>query len=102
MPIMVKYPSVFSEKSGRYKGLPIKDHVQDNVIPVVQPLRRIPLHFVDRTKQAIENVLVEDIIEGPIMTEDPGTFISNLVITTKRGSDDIRVTLDCQAVNNAI
>ena len=34
--------------------------------------------------------------------EEPGTFISNLVITEKKGSDDIRVTLDCQAVNKEL
>ena len=45
----------------------------------------------------------EDIIEGPIATEEPGTtFLSNLVIKDKKGTDRILVTLDCQAVNKAI
>ena len=44
----------------------------------------------------------EDIIEGPIDMEEPGTFLSNLVITDKKDSDRIRVTLDCQAVNKVI
>ena len=45
----------------------------------------------------------EDIIEGPLDIEEPGTFISNLVITDKKdNSGRIRVTLDCQAVNKAI
>ena len=44
----------------------------------------------------------EDIIEGPIDVEKPGPFIINLVITDKKGTDRIRVTLDCQAVNKEI
>ena len=44
----------------------------------------------------------EDIIEGPITTEEPGTFLSNLVVTDKKGMDRIRVTFDCQAVNKVI
>ena len=44
----------------------------------------------------------DDIIEGPISIERPGTFLSNLVITEKKGTDKIRVTLDCQDVNKNI
>ena len=47
-------------------------------------------------------MLEEDIIEGPIDVEEPGTFISNPVITDKKDQSRIRVTLDCQKVNNAI
>ena len=45
----------------------------------------------------------EDIIEGPLETEEPGTYISNLVITDKKWDPQrIRVTLDCQQVNKDI
>ena len=44
----------------------------------------------------------EDIIEGPIEVKEPGTFLSNLVITDKKDTDRIRVTLDCQSVNKEI
>ena len=47
-------------------------------------------------------MLKEDIIEVPIEIEEPGTFVSNLVITGKKGSDNIRVTLDYQTVNKEI
>ena len=47
-------------------------------------------------------MLEEDIIEGPISIQEPGTFLTNLVITDKKSSDRICVTLDCQAVNNSI
>ena len=47
-------------------------------------------------------MLKDDIIEGPIAIEEPGTFLSNLVITKKRDSEKIRVTLDCKDVNKEI
>ena len=42
------------------------------------------------------------IIEGPIDIERPGTFLSNLVITEKKGTDKRRVTLECQDVNRNV
>ena len=44
----------------------------------------------------------EDIIEGPVTIEEPGTFLSNFVVRDKKGTDRICVTLDCQAVNKGI
>ena len=47
-------------------------------------------------------MLEDEVIEGPISTEEPGTFISNLVIVDKRNTDRIRVTLDCTFANKEI
>ena len=62
------------------------------------------MHYIEPTKREIKRMLDEDIIEGPISLEEPGTFLSNLVITDKKDSmkGSIRVTLDCQAVNKEI
>ena len=57
---------------------------------------------MDRLEVELEKISKEDIIEGPSDEEEPGTFISNLVITDKKGTDQIRVTLDCQSVNKFI
>ena len=72
-----------------------------DAVPIIQPRRRIPLHCVDRLESEIKKMLDEDIIEGPLDEEEPGTFISNLVITDKKGTDQIRVTLDCQGKNHS-
>ena len=40
---------------GRYKGDPVKIHVDENAEPVIQPPRRIPIHY----KQALEDHLDE-------------------------------------------
>ena len=57
---------------------------------------------MDRLEAELKKMVKEDIIEGPIEMEEPGTFLSNLVITDKTDTDQIRVTLDCQAVNKEI
>ena len=100
--IVGKFTDIFSDNTGKYKGKPIKIHVKSEAIPVIQPPRRIPLQYVERLQKEIKKMVKEDIIEGPIMVEEPGTFLSNLVITDKKNSDRIRVTLDCQDVNKEI
>ena len=60
------------------------------------------MHYINPLKKEIEQMLNDDIIEGPISIEEPGTFLSNLVIVDKKDKRAIRVTLDCQVVNNEI
>ena len=93
---------VSSDSTGKCIGDPIKIQIKSDAIPVIQPARRIPLHYLPRLENEIKQMLKEDIIEGPIAIEEPGTFLSNLVITDRKNSDRIRVTLDCQAVNKFI
>ena len=95
-------PSVFTDVTGKFQGKPIKIQLKSDVSPVIQPLRRIPIHYRERLRQELGKMKEEDIIEGPITIEEPGTFLSNLVITDKKGTDRIRATLDCQAVSKAI
>ena len=60
------------------------------------------MHYWETLRWELGKMKEEDIIKGPITIEEPGTFLSNLVITDKKGKDRICVTLDCQAVNKAI
>ena len=60
------------------------------------------MHYRERAKAELEKMISEDIIEGPIDVEEPGTFLSNLVITDKKGTDKVQLTLDCQEVNKSI
>ena len=100
--IMKDFPKLFSDSTGKVKGPPIKIQVRDDATPVIQPGRRIPLHYMEKLKSELERMKREDIIEGPIEIEVPGTFLSNIVITDKKDTGDIRVTLDCQEVNKVI
>ena len=97
-----KFPRVFSNRTGKYRGSQIKIQVKPHAEPVIQPPRKIPLQYLSRLKTEVNVMLHEDIIEGPVGVEEPGTFLSNLVITDKKGSDRIRVTLDCEDVNKEI
>ena len=100
--IRQEFSDVFSDVTGKVKGAPIKIQVREDAIPVIQPPRRIPLHYMERLEAELKKMKSEDIIEGPLDLEEPGTFLSNLVITDKKDSNRIRVTLDCQAVNKVI
>ena len=100
--IFNEFPQLFSNHTGKFKGEPVRIHVKPDAKPVIQATRRIPMHYVNPLKKEIEQMLNDDIIEGPISIEEPGTFLSNLVIADKKDKHAIRVTLDCQAVNNEI
>merc|ERR1712048_311865 len=100
--IMEDFPKLFSDATGKVKGPPIKIQVHEDATPVIQPGRKIPLHYMEKLKTELERMKREDIIEGPIEVEEPGTFLSNIVITDKKDTGDIRVTLDCQEVNKVI
>ena len=68
---------------GKYKGDPVKIQVDKNTVPVIQPPRRIPIHYRQALEDHLDELLQEDVIEGPLKQEEPGTWISNLVITDK-------------------
>jgi hypothetical protein len=100
--IQSEFPDVFSDTTGKVKGTPIKIQVREDAVPVIQPPRRIPLHYIDRLEVELKKMKMEDIIEGPLDIEEPGTFLSNTLITNNTHSDRICVTLHCQSVNKVI
>ena len=97
-----RHPKLFSERTGKCRGSPIEIQIKADAVPIIQPPRRIPLQYVAKLKKEIDSMLKDDIIEGPVTIEEPGTFLSNLVIAKKRDSNKIRVTLDCKDVNKQI
>ena len=97
-----QFPSVFTDVTGKFQCEPIKIQLKSVMSLVIQPPRRVPMHYGERLRQELEKMKEEDITEGPITIEEPGTFLGNLVVADKKGTDRIRVTLDCQAVNKAI
>ena len=98
------------EGVGKYNGEPVRIQLEENVKPVIQPPRRIPLHYVQPLNDHLEELLKEDVIEGPINQEEQGTWISNLVITDKkwdkaRGPEErvqIRANLDLRELNEYV
>ena len=99
------FPWLFQDKTGKFKGHPIKIQPHPNAMPIIQPPCRIHLHYMEPLEKELNNMFCSDIIEGPLEVEEPGTYISNLVITDKKWDQSgkkIHVTLDCQAVNKDI
>ena len=96
---------------GKYNGPEIKIQLRDNVVPVIQPRRRIPLHYMQPLEDHLKELLEEDVIEGPLVEEEEGTWISNLVITDKKWDEaakkegdrvQIRANLDCRELNDHV
>ena len=100
------------EGIGRYKGPPVQIQVKPDARPVIQPPRRIPLHYRQPLEDHLAELLEQDVIEGPLQEEERGTWISNLVITAKawdKGQDrrpgdrvQIRGNLDCRPLNEVV
>ena len=96
-------PSLFSNRTGRYNGEPITIHMKESAEPKVAPFRPIPFQFGDRFEAELKQMVEDNVITGPLDSVEPDSYISNLVITTKKWDPSkIRVTLDCQAVNEDI
>ena len=101
--IMNNNPTLFSNRTGRYNGDPIHIHMREGASPVVAPSRPIPFQYVEKLDTEIQQMLDDGVITGPLQTVPPDMYISNLVVTTKKWDPKkIRVTLDCQAVNEDI
>ena len=99
------FPRLFQDKTSKFKGHPIKIQLHPNAMPVIQPPCRIPLHHMEPLEKVLNNMIRDDIIEGPLEVKEPGTYISNLVITDKKWDQSekkICITLDCQAANKNI
>ena len=69
---------------GKYKGEPVKIQLTGDVSPIIQPPRRIPLLYVQPLKDHLAEMIKEDVIEGPLLEEEEGSWISNLVITDEK------------------
>ena len=99
------FPWLYQDKTGKFKGHPIKIQLHPNVRPVIQPPCRIPLHYMERLEKELNSMIRNDIIEGPLEAEEPGTYIRNLVITNKKWDQSgkkIHIRTDCQAANKDI
>ena len=91
---------------GKYKGTPVKIQLAEDIKPVIQPPRRIPLHYMQPLKDHLKEMVEQEVIKEPLQEEE-GSWISNLVITDKKWDDEakkegqriqIRANLDCRPI----
>lgn len=95
----LKYNSCFSGL-GKLTDFELKLHVDPNVKPVVQPMRRIPFNIRGKVEKTLEELLDLDIIES---VQGPTEWVSAPVFVPKPGPNgDLRLCVDMRRVNEAI
>ena len=95
--LKAKFPGVFSGV-GRLKNYQLELHIDPQVTPVVQKMRRIPFSLKDKVTAKVNELLENDIIER---VERPTTWISPVVVAPKP-LGDIRLCVDMRRANEAI
>ena len=78
----------------------VKLNIDDKVIPIAQPQRRIPFHVRDKVKEAIEKLEKEGIIER-VPENQPTPWVSPVVVVPK-SDGKVRLSLDMRMANQAI
>ena len=95
--LKAQYPKVFTGV-GKLKDFELKLHVDPNVPPVAQKLRRVPFALRDKVKTKIDELLEGDITKR---VEGPTTWASPVVVAPKP-SGEIRLCVDMRRANEAI
>lgn len=96
--IRAKYADIFSGV-GKLKNYQVKLHVDDKVLPIAQPVRRIPFGLREKVEKHLLDLQQKGIIEP--VSGQPTTWVSPLVVVPKPGGD-IRVCVDMRRANEAI
>ena len=84
---------------GNLKDFEVKLHTNPKVKPVIQAQRRIPFHIRKKVETELERLEKDDIIER---VEGATQWVSPLVITPKKNSDEIRICVDMRLPNTSI
>ena len=95
-----KYPNIFKEEIGKYKGGQVKLHIDPDVQPVAQRNRRTPFHLRPKVEKEIHKLLDQDIIEKVGNTPTP--WVSPIVTPPKKNPEEIRLCVDMREANKAI
>ena len=96
--VLGRFENVF-KGVGKLNGHKVKLHINPNIKPVAQPLRRIPYGLRNKVDEQIDDLLAKDIIEK--VDDTPSHWISPLVIVPKP-SGDYRICVDMRRANQAI
>ena len=93
-----QYPSLFSEGTGKIRGVEIKLHNDKSRQPLVQKHRRIPFHVRKDVECELERLQKEDIIEK---VEGNTPWVSPTVTVPKKDGG-VRLCIDMREANKAI
>ena len=98
--IREKYPALFTGVR-KLKGHKLKLHINEDVTPVAQSVRRLPFGLRDKVDEKLDELLDMGIIEE-VPEATPTTWVSPSVVVPKAGGKDIRVCVDVRRVNEVI
>ena len=85
---------------GKLKDYQFKLHLNKDVKPVAQPVRRLPFGLREKVDKKLDELLSKDIIEE-VPPNTPTEWVSPLVVVSKP-DEDIRVCVDMRRANEAI
>lgn len=83
---------------GKIKGIVVNIPIDQNVRPVAQPYRRIPVALEGAVDAKIKELLNAGIIEK---VDGPSVWISPVVVVPK-SDDDVRICIDMRRANEAV
>ena len=84
---------------GKLKHYQLTLHINKDVKPVAQGVRRLPFGLRDKVDEKLDDLLAKDIIEEA--PNSPTEWASPLVVVSKSDSD-VRVCIDMRRANEAI
>ena len=96
--IRTQYADVF-DGVGKLKSYQLKLHINKDVKPVAQGVRRLPFGSRDKVDKKLDDLLEKDIIEE--VPSSPTEWVSPLVVVPKPDGD-ARVCIDMRKANEAI
>ena len=92
---------VFQEYSGLLKNNCAKFHIDQSVPPVAAPYRPTPLAFREKLSRHLENLRRHKKIRD-VKPDEHSPWISNVVLTEKKETDEIRMNIDMREPNKAL
>ena len=71
-------PELFTDKTGKFKGKPIPIQMKDSSQVLIHnnntTCEKVPFQCGDKLDHALNDMIADDIIEGPIEIEEPGMY----------------------------
>ena len=97
-----KFPELF-EGIGQAKVSPVHISIKENIHPVTQKQRPVPIHLLQPLQDKLDAFVKEGVIDGPLGPEHATGWVHNVVLSGKRWDpNQIRLNLDMRPMNGAV
>lgn len=86
-------------KLGTIKDIVVDIPIRTDIVPVVQPYRRLPVALEKLVNEKIDELLRKGVIE-PV--NEPAKWVSPVVVVPKGNGSDMRKCVDMRRTNEAV